>query len=311
MKNVHLISCIIPVYNVAPYIIQCLESVYNQTYSNIEIILVDDCGNDNSMEIINQYLTTEKLAITTIIHHHQNKGLSAARNTGINHAKGEWIYFIDSDDYLSLDCFESFVHLIQKYNNSQVIFGTATQVPHEWTEACISANKTEIPEFSDDIKWIRKSFSKDQFLPITAWNKLIKKDFLIQNKLYFKEGIIYEDNLWNWLIGNAVTTIAFNKKITYFYRHVPTSIINIQYGNKNKDSEVIIIKELCKNINYKYFFPQFFYILHYSHSSYCRRFGNSPLPPSYIRYPQAFLFFLKCIFMKPEHLLLNTYKNNS
>ncbi|MBQ4589587.1 MAG: glycosyltransferase family 2 protein [Bacteroidaceae bacterium] len=300
MKNEILISCIIPIYNVAPYIIQCLESVYNQTYRNIEVILVDDCGNDNSLEIINQYLTSEKLAITTIIHHNQNKGLSAARNTGINHAKGEWVYFLDSDDYLSLNCFETFVHLIQKYNNSQVIFGTAIQIPHEWTKACISVDKANIPEYTNDLSWIRKSFIKDQFLPITAWNKLIKKDFLIQNKLFFKEGIIYEDNLWNWKIGNKITTITFNKEITYFYRYVYNSIINKPYTINNMRSETIIIQEMFKTINYKFFFHQLIFILHFAHSSYCRRKGNKKLEPSYFRYPKAFIFFLKCIFQNTK-----------
>ena len=70
------ISLIVPVYNVAPYIIRCLDSIYNQSYSNIEVIIIDDCGTDNSMAIINSYLTTEQHAITRIIHHHQNQGLS-------------------------------------------------------------------------------------------------------------------------------------------------------------------------------------------------------------------------------------------
>ena len=291
-----LISCIIPIYNVAPYIIQCLESVYNQTYQNVEVILVDDCGNDNSMEIINQYLTYEKLAITKIIHHIQNKGLSAARNTGIRHANGEWLYFLDSDDYISVDCFDSFIQLAQKYNNPPFIFGTATQVPQEWTKACISSDKADIPEYTNNISWIRKSFSKDHFLPITAWNKLINKDFLIQHKLFFKEGIIYEDNLWNWHIGNSVTAIAFNKKSTYFYRYVPNSIINKPYNKINMNSEAIIIKEMFKSITFNCFFRKFIYILHFSHSSYCKRQGNKPLSPFYIRYPKAFIYFIKCLF---------------
>lgn len=296
------VSIIIPIYNVEPYIYECIDSVFKQTYSNIEVILVDDCGTDNSMNIIQNYLFTNNIYNYKILQHYSNKGLSAARNTGINHATGDYIYFIDSDDYISVDCIECFIQLAQKFNNPPVIFGTATQIPQEWTKACISSDKADIPEYTNNIPWIRNSFSKDQFLPITAWNKLINKDFLHQHKLFFKEGIIYEDNLWNWHIGNTATAIAFNKKSTYFYRYIPTSIINSKYGDKNKDSEVIIIKELCKNINFKYFFTQIRHILHCSHSFYCRRLGNSPLPPSYIRYPKAFLFFLKCILMKPEQL---------
>lgn len=289
------VSIIIPIYNVAPYIIQCLDSVYNQSYSNYEVILVNDCGDDNSMEIIYQYLTHEKLSITKLIHHNQNKGLSAARNTGIKHANGKWLYFLDSDDYISADCLKNFIQLAKKYNNPPFIFGTATQVPQEWTKACISSDKADIPEYTNNIPWIRKSFSKDQFLPITAWNKLISKDFLIQHKLFFKEGIIYEDNLWNWHIGNTVKSIAFNKETTYFYRYMPNSIINKPYNKINMNSEAIIIKEMFKSITFDYFFRKLLYILHFSHSSYCKSQGNKPLSPCYIRYPKAFIYFLKCL----------------
>ena len=96
------VSIIVPVYNVAPYITRCLNSIYNQSYPNIEVIIIDDCGTDNSMTIINSYLTSEQHAITKVIHHHQNQGISSARNTGINNANGEYLYFIDSDDYLTL-----------------------------------------------------------------------------------------------------------------------------------------------------------------------------------------------------------------
>lgn len=301
MKN-QLISVIIPIYNAAPYIIQCLESVYNQTYPNIEVIIIDDCGNDNTMEIIEEYLTIPQRAITTIVHHKKNHGISVARNTGISYAKGEYIYFIDSDDYISSNCIESFVLLAQKYKNPDIVFGTATPIPYKWTQACISSNRENIPEYSNNINWIRKSFSKENFLSVTVWNKLINRNFLIDNKLFFKKGIIYEDNLWNWLTGNYVKTIAFNKISTYFYRHTPNSIVNSVYKEINKDSEVVIIKELFKNIKFRYFLYQFTYILHFSHSSYCRRKADKPLPPAYIRYPKAFIFFIKCLFMKAEKL---------
>ncbi len=295
------VSIIIPIYNVEKYIIECLDSVYNQTYTNIEVILVDDCGTDNSIKIINNYLSEEKLAFTKIIHHYQNKGLSAARNTGINHATGDYIYFLDSDDYISNNCIESFVHLAEKYNIPDIIIGSTKQFPDNWTETCLSTIHLNT-EFSNNINWIRKIFIKDNYIPITAWNKLVKKSFITQNDLYFKEGIINEDNLWNFKLGNKVKTISFNKEETYIYRYVPTSIINTKYSIKNMNSEVIITKEYMRNINYKYFFPQLVYILHSNHSAYCKRYGDNPLPPSYIRYPKAFLFFLKCLFMKPEHL---------
>ena len=105
------VSIIIPVYNVAPYIIRCLDSIYNQSYPNLEVIIIDDCGTDNSMAIIDSYLTSDQHDITRIIHHHKNQGLSIARNTGINNANGEYLYFIDSDDYITSNCIKTLAEL--------------------------------------------------------------------------------------------------------------------------------------------------------------------------------------------------------
>ena len=74
------------------------------------------------------------------------------------------------------------------------------------------------------------------------------------------------------------------------------------YGIKNMDSEVIIIKEYTKSLSFSFFISELIYILHFNHSSYCRRYGDRKLPPAFIRYPKAFLFFFKCLFMKPEQL---------
>ena len=92
------VSIIIPVYNVDSYIETCLQSVFNQTYQNIEVIIVDDCGTDHSMEIVEKVVSTYKGTFSIkILHHNLNSGLSAARNTGIKNATGEYIYFLDSD----------------------------------------------------------------------------------------------------------------------------------------------------------------------------------------------------------------------
>ena len=294
------ISLIVPVYNVAPYIIRCLDSIYNQSYSNIEVIIIDDCGTDNSMAIINSYLTTEQHAITRIIHHHQNQGLSIARNTGINNANGEYLYFIDSDDYLTLNCIQLLVELANKYNYPTAIFGSAKLEPENWNDksSYITSNKIDIPEFTNDIKWIRKAFIKNNYLSTTAWNKLIKRDFIVQNRIYFKEGIIHEDILWKWMIGNHITSIAFNKTNTYYYCYSPTSITNMENPMKKHKSEDIIIKELFLNINIRYLIPQLIYILHFCHSIYCSRQKTSQLPPFYIRYFNTIIFSIRCLFTK-------------
>ena len=296
------ISIIIPIYNVAPYIIECLESVYNQSYPNIEVILVDDCSTDESMQIVDTFLTSDRIKKTTLIHHSQNKGLSETRNTGINHATGDYIYFIDSDDYINSDCIESFVSLAIKYESANVIFGSATPLPITWDRICISSNKDSIPEYTDNISWIRKSFSKIGYIPVTAWNKLIKREHIISHNLFFKEDIVYEDQLWNFRLGNSIQSIAFNKKSTYTYRYIPNSIVNSNYSIKKMDSEVVITKELIKHIDYQYFLPQFIHILRRNYIAFCNRYGNKQYRPRSIRYFNFLVFFIKCLFLKPERL---------
>ena len=118
-----VISIIIPVYNVQDYIIECLDSIAAQTYTTgVECILVDDCGNDNSMKMVNDYLDGYKGEIDfRILRHERNRGLSAARNTGIMNAKGKYVLFVDSDDSISAQCLMYFMQVVQKYPDAQMI----------------------------------------------------------------------------------------------------------------------------------------------------------------------------------------------
>ena len=211
------VSIIIPVYNVASYVEQCLLSVYCQTYQNFEVLIIDDCGKDNSIQLVKKFIDKVADPRFKIISHPENMGLSAARNTGIKKAKGKYLYFIDSDDFITENCIETFISLIKKYPNSDIIFGSASFYPNQWANFCLDVKNNAIPEYSDKRNWINNAFFKDDFLPVTAWNKLTKKEFIIKNNLFFKEGITYEDELWYFLMANSCQNIAFNKHNTYFY----------------------------------------------------------------------------------------------
>ena len=106
------VSIIIPIYNVETYIEECLQSVMRQTYKGmIECILVDDCGTDNSMKIMEQLIEVYNGPIEfKVLHHEHNRGLSAARNTGMDAACGDYVYFLHSDDWISDDCIERLTH---------------------------------------------------------------------------------------------------------------------------------------------------------------------------------------------------------
>ena len=148
------ISIIVPVYNVEQYIKECFDSIAAQTYKgDIECIFVNDCGHDKSVEILEKMIACYQGGISfSIIHHEHNKGLSGARNTGIRHAQGDYLYFIDSDDSITSDCIEKLVALAEKYPGVEVVKGS-TKSKQEWLQLA----KKHFPEYSDNFKWIRKT----------------------------------------------------------------------------------------------------------------------------------------------------------
>lgn len=208
MKN--LVSIIIPIYNVALYIEESLLSALNQTYSNIEYIIVDDCGVDNSMSIVEILKQSHPHKDIKIIHHPQNKGLSAARNTGIANASGDYIFFMDSDDIISCDCIEKHLDAIQKYDadftdaNVRVIGGRKKLFN---TIKSISLIKTSDIMFGCIMGDIH----------FTACNKLYNKNFLIKNDILFLEGLIYEDVMWTFDIAQNARKVVVIPDFTYHY----------------------------------------------------------------------------------------------
>lgn len=216
------VSIIIPVYNVAPYITRCLDSVTAQTYTDIECILVDDCGTDNSIQIAEQYIHEYKGPILfTILHHFENQGQSAARNTGIEVAKGEYIYFLDCDDAITQECIEILLGLAIKYPDADFVQGKTIR---ETAELMRNWSENDFPEYCDN---------KDELLNITlqfsyrtAWNKLIKRDFITEHSLYFPVGLIMEDHYWTWYLAKYTNAVAFTNKRTYLYYLNQNSTVN-------------------------------------------------------------------------------------
>ena len=239
------VSIIIPVYKVEDYIEKCIYSVINQTYCNIECILVDDCSPDKSIEkvkeIISNYSGNIKFKIIT---HEKNKGLSAARNTGIKESTGDYIYFMDSDDYIISECIEIMVRLQEKYPHVELIQAGAI-----CNLEFLDIEKKDIPfEYTENRRWIKTTLLERYLLPLTSWNKLIKKEFIIKNNLYFKEGIIHEDELFNFYLAKYLSSIAICKINTYVYVSRDNSIMSSK-NNKSKESWEIIYKEFINNID--------------------------------------------------------------
>lgn len=192
MHDSSVISVIIPVYNVAPYVKQCLDSVLNQTYDNIEIIIVDDCGKDESMSIVEtikqNYYGPKKIKI---VHHEKNRGLSAARNTGVDNSTGSFISFIDSDDFISQNMMEVMLKEIEKGEVGIVsclpLYGKPGSYGVFYKEWEISEELVISPmDYAEMLLTCKTSH--------TAWGKLYRRDILINTK--FREGQLNEDTLF-------------------------------------------------------------------------------------------------------------------
>jgi acetyltransferase-like isoleucine patch superfamily enzyme/glycosyltransferase involved in cell wall biosynthesis len=218
------------------------------------------------MTLVEQQLSAYKGNIELkILHHEQNKGLSGARNTGTHASTGDYIYYLDSDDEITPACIETLVALIEKYPNVEMVQGNMQTIPEppkksDWR----NISYKNFPEYVDDNKWIREHYlSKPmQSIPVNAWNKLLKRDFIFEHKLFFKEGIIHEDVYWMfWLVKN-LKTIAFTTKYSYLHYITEGSIMQSENNYASLNSYYFILKEIYNNdglgntVNQKNFFLQ-------------------------------------------------------
>lgn len=243
------VSVIIPVYNVEAYIEECLTSVAHQTAEkDIECIIVDDRGTDKSISIAEQFIVSTKGNTSVdfkIIYRESNGGLSAARNTGIKAATGEYLFFLDSDDTIVPICIETLLKLADKYHGVDLLPALYLRENNDMQQF----GKHSFPEFSDDRKLIKRSLLDYDKIPVTAHNKLIRKDFLMKFHLYFKDGIIHEDNHWTFFVAKYARKMAFCSQQLYYYRETAGSITQSCNIERETKAFIAIIKDLCDNID--------------------------------------------------------------
>ena len=193
-----LISVIIPVYNTEKYLKQCVESVLGQSYQSFEMILIDDGSTDFSGKICDEYSNQDK-RIQVI--HKSNGGQSSARNKGLDLAKGKYIYFLDSDDYLFDTLLEKLVNTAEENNADVVFFEAQSFVDDEENKLYKNIEKyyeyirKNEYEKCGTQKQLLKLYSNQEYFVCTPLH-FYKKDYLDKNNIRFKEGIIHEDNLF-------------------------------------------------------------------------------------------------------------------
>ena len=241
------ISIIVPIYNVEKYIYDCLNSVANQTFTNIECLLIDDKGLDNSIDIAKEFIATYRGNIKfKIISHEINLGLSEARNTGIKHSKGEYLFFLDSDDEISPNCIE-LLYDIAKKNSSDFVIGNIT-IKGESAHGKSLQSSNFLPTNRKKLysnKEIVKAYFRNQWF-VMAWNKLIKREFILNNKLWFPKGLLHEDHYWSFKLASCANRMSICKQHTYIYKLRPDSITG-KITERNI-SHMIEILRLCNII---------------------------------------------------------------
>lgn len=243
------VSIIVPIYNVSNFIERCVNSVIAQTFTgSLECILVDDVSPDDSIAKCEKILETYKGPIEfSIIHHEVNKGLSGARNTGTRAARGDYLYYFDSDDELTPNCIELLYEQVRSHENVQMVVGQTKAVPHKPFYEIEAFKQLQYIEGNDLIRFL--SYKPGVIIPVNAWNKLVRRDFIEQNQLYFKEGIIHEDHHWSYFVAKHLNSIAFVFVDCYIHYSTPNSIMTSLNLNKSYEHHGLIMLDTVENFD--------------------------------------------------------------
>ena len=217
-QTLPVVSIIVPVYNVKSYVGECVESLCRQTYTNLEILLVDDGSTDGSGEVCDEYADRDE-RIRVI--HQANRGLSGARNMGLDDARGEYIAFVDSDDLVSTNYVETLYELLMKYEADiaacAYVKGTTEQLTDIREKVLSLDNVKEI--CMPSVKLLKQWHGKYKQQETVAWNKLYCREVWNgRKKIRFPESRNHEDVLISHLVVQGAKTIVLTTEILYFYR---------------------------------------------------------------------------------------------
>lgn len=255
------LSIIVPIYNVENYLEYCLNSIVPiLSNENVELILVNDGSTDKSESICNMYI--EKYKNVRYIYQ-DNQGLSEARNTGIKNSNGKYVTFIDSDDFINyqilldfLNSFDTpdviFLNAVKYLNGNTLFFGEDYKV-----ENIVNKPKSEV----------LKELCQFRKFPGSAWNKIVKRELIVREKVFFEKGIYSEDIEWSMRLFNGAKTFSYLEGEYYYYRQGRKDSITGNISEENINSLLYILEKnvkskFDKNIEkYLYSFLSYEYIV--------------------------------------------------
>lgn len=210
---------------------------------------MDDCGQDNSMEICDRLSADYQGPIRfKVLHHDHNRGLSAARNTGTDAATGEWIFYLDSDDELSPDAIALLVAETDKHTDIEMVVGNViSDSDQDFYNLRFETYPYRIIQNNQLIRYLY--FKPQNVIPVVAWNKLIRKEFLKNNGIIFKDGIIHEDELWTFQIIKNINSISLIEERTYNHHSRSGSIMRTIDKFESAKNWTCILNEMTDRID--------------------------------------------------------------
>lgn len=249
MNNSPLVSILIPVYNVEAYLRECLDSVLGQTYGNLQVVLTDDGSKDGSWDVMREYAAKDS---RVEIYHQENQGVASTRNHLLEKVKGEYVLFVDSDDWIESDMVEFLLHKLVDNEADVSMCGNVINdapVRPEYTEK-IYDRETTVREFL---------FHNE--LRGSLWNKLVRTSLL--HNVKFHCGISYgEDALFCWYFFQNVEKLVFTDRQLYHYRMVDNSLCHSRFGPQ-KLSAHYAWEQICNEVGQRC--PQYLHIAQARH----------------------------------------------
>lgn len=239
-----LVSIVIPIYNVEEYLRECVNSVLKQTYRDIEIILVDDGSPDNCPQICDEY---EAVDSRVVVIHQKNGGLSAARNSGLAMARGEYVYFLDSDDYIAENAMEE-LYAKAKENDLDAVLFDSLVIDEEGKRDDANHKFIRNGRYNnvyDGRTLFTEMLNNGDYRPHVQF-LFIRKASLIDYNLSFQEGIVHEDELFTFLLLMHCKRAGHLPRALYYIRIRPGSIMAVPVTERNFAGYKCVVEEMVK-----------------------------------------------------------------
>lgn len=267
------LSIVIPIYNVEKFLKENIDSIImQQCYTECEIIIVDDCSPDDSYLIAKGY--EKKYQNIQIIRHEKNKGLGAARNTGLEHAKGKYVWFIDSDDVIVSNCIQKILYELN-INDEDILMFNAEVLNCNGTRTPYYATYPNTTEVIKGYEFLSLHDVPHWQKPVTAWSRIQKISFLKKYNFKYPEGIFFEDEELNLRELFKAENVRFINEVFYLYRNNEESIMKTHFTVK-KFMDKIKVFISCLNILHEYQnqFPETVNLIYKTHLSVLHQMTN-------------------------------------